>query len=174
MNLAENGRVFWVTGLSGSGKTTLAKHLYALRKKEKSGVVLLDGDALREVFGDSFGYSAEARFKLAMTYAKLCHLLASQGLDVVCATISMFDKCREWNRAHLPNYTEIYLRVPLDVLKKRDQKNLYSRSAKGEIANVLGIDIPFEEPKNPDIIIDNDFSESLSHICEKILLIKGS
>jgi adenylylsulfate kinase-like enzyme len=81
----------------------------------------------------------------------------------------MMDSVRDWNRANIPGYFEIYLRAPLDILVKRDQKNLYSRALKGELSNVVGIDIAAEEPKNPDMLIDNDGSERLEKIADRII-----
>ena len=160
------GKVYWITGLAGAGKTSLGKLFYNRLKKIKKNIIFLDGDALREVFQDSFSYTSEERFKLAMKYARLCHLLSSQGMDVICATISMFEKCREWNRTNIFNYFEIYIRVPLNILKKRDQKKLFSQVEKGNISNVLGMDLPFEEPKKPDLIIENDNKKSLDELCD--------
>ena len=83
-------------------------------------------------------------------------MLSEQGIDVVCATISLFRECQEWNRTHIARYCEIYLRVPMEVLVQRDQKQLYSRALRGEITDVMGVDLPVEEPSRPDIVIDND------------------
>lgn len=166
---SHQGQVYWITGLAGAGKTTIGKCLYHFLKKQKPNVVFLDGDILRAVFGASFSHSPDERFQLAMQYARLCQLLALQGLDVVCATISMFDKCREWNRSNLTHYFEIYLKVPLRELQKRDQKNLYSRALKGEIAHVIGVDLPFEEPKNPDLVIENNGKTTPEALCELII-----
>jgi adenylylsulfate kinase-like enzyme len=83
-------------------------------------------------------------------------MLADQGLDVVCATISMFRECQEWNRANIVNYREIYLRVPMQVLMARDQKQLYSRAARGEMLEVMGVDLTADEPRNPDAVVEND------------------
>jgi len=103
-----------------------------------------------------------------MQYARLCNLLSMQGLDVVCATISMFDKCREWNRSNLKNYFEIYLKVSQNELQKRNQKKLYSQVLKKTIKNVVGVDISFEEPKNPDLIIQNDGKKTAQELCKYI------
>ena len=64
----------------------------------------------------------------------------------------MFDSVRAWNRKNINNYVEIYLKVPIDILIKRDKKHLFSNAIKNEKQNVVGIDIKIEEPKNPDIL----------------------
>lgn len=150
------GTVFWVTGLSGAGKTTLATMLRLRLIENGRPAVLLDGDAMREVMGPELGHSRSERRTLAGRYSRLCLLLSSQGVDVVCATISMFHDCREWNRANLSPYVEVYVRVPHEVLSSRDAKGIYKRSRAGEVKDVVGVDLHAETPRSPDIIIDND------------------
>lgn len=163
-----NGTVYWITGLSGAGKTTIGKLLHNRIKENKKNVVFLDGDVLREIFGNDLGYSIEDRKKSAMRNSKLCKVLSEQDIDVICATISMFDECRNWNRKNINNYREIYVKVPMEVLIKRDQKGIYSGALKGEIKNVMGVDIEFEEPKNPDIVVLNDGSKELDYFIDLI------
>lgn len=166
--MKKNGQVYWITGLSGAGKTTIAKELYNRIKIVKENVIFLDGDILRDVFGNDLGYSLSDRKKSAMRNSKLCKLLSNQGIDVVIATISMFDECREWNRKNIKNYNEIYLKVPIEILVKRNQKQLYSNALDGKEENVLGINLDFEEPKNPNVIINNDGSKSIDEILKKL------
>lgn len=155
MSTLNTGMVYWFTGLAGSGKTTLGKLFFEHLKAQKQGVVFLDGDILRPVFGDDLGHTVEDRHKSAMRNARLCKLLSDQGIDVVCSTISLFHTCQEWNRANIPAYREIFIRVPMDILIRRDQKGLYSRALAGAVQNVVGIDIPAEEPLHPDVVLDN-------------------
>ena len=98
------GIVYWITGPAGAGKTTIGKLLYEKIKETEPNTVFLDGDTLREVFGNDLGYSKEDRRKCAMRYSRLCAMLQSQGMNVICCTISMFDSVREWNRANISNY----------------------------------------------------------------------
>ena len=148
--------VYWITGLSGAGKTTIGQAWYSYLKETMSNVVFLDGDTLRQVFGDDLGYTKEDRKKSAMRNARICKLLSEQGIDVVCCTISMFDEVRQWNRDHINNYKEIYVKVQLETLHKRDQKNLYTKAGLGTEENLAGITWEVEEPKNPDLILYND------------------
>lgn len=150
------GTVYWFTGLSGSGKSTLASLFVGRLRETGRATVLLDGDELRAVLQPEGGHTAAERRVAALRNSRLCRLLAAQGLDVVCATISMFHECHKWNREHLPNYREIYVRVPMAVLEQRDSKGLYARARRAEIADVVGVDIPAEEPLEPDLIIVND------------------
>jgi len=133
-----SGRVIWVTGLSGSGKTTLARALLPGLPQPR---LLLDGDQMREALEPlGRGYGPEERFRLASTYARLCRLTAGQGLNVVCATISMFHEVRDWNRANLPGYFEVYLAASLEECRAGDFKNVYGNQ--NEAPNqVVGLDL---------------------------------
>jgi adenylylsulfate kinase len=144
--------VIWITGLSGAGKTTLAHKVADRLRARGRSVVLLDGDELRAVFGAiaASSHAGGARLELAMSYARLCQVLASQGLTVVIATISMFKDVHAWNRANLPGYFEAYLNVPLDELRRRDSKGIYTRYDAGELKHVAGLDLPVDEPQAPD------------------------
>lgn len=153
-----DGNLYWITGLSGAGKTTIGRLLYDRLKEKFSNVVFLDGDAMRQAFGNDLGYSREERLQCAMRYAGLCRLLTEQGIHVVCCTISMFNKVREWNRSNINNYIEIYIEVPLAVLEERNQKNLYQGLKAGMSKNVVGLDLELELPESPDIVLVNDGS----------------
>jgi len=163
------GKVYWITGLSGAGKTTIGKALYARMKEDYPAVVLLDGDAMREAVGDVFGYTPNDRFKCAMYYSRLCKMIAEQTITVICCTVSMFDDVREWNRKNISDYFEVYIKVNQDTLYKRDQKGLYSGLMNGTSSKVTGMDIPFEEPKNPDMVLENNGDLSVGD-CVNIIL----
>ena len=162
------GHVFWVTGLAGAGKTTISKLLVKTLKEKKLPVIFLDGDTLRAIFGKTQSHSLGDRMNLAMQYARLSQELSSQGFIVVCATISMFHKVRNWNRENIVGYHEIYLKVDKDILIERDQKQLYSRVLRGEINNIMGMDLDFEEPECPDLTICNWGIET-SEVIDRIL-----
>ncbi|OUO41059.1 adenylyl-sulfate kinase [Flavonifractor sp. An306] len=158
-------RVYWLTGLSGAGKTTIGTLLYQKLREEQDNVVFLDGDQLRQVFGDDLGYTPEQRLKSAMRNARLCKLLFDQGLDVVCCTISMFDSVRDWNRTHIPGYCEIYVKASMETLRRRDQKGLYSQGEN----DVAGVHFAIEEPKEPDLILCNDGEKTPEEQAQKIM-----
>ena len=162
----EKGRVYWITGLSGAGKTTIGTALYNKLRETKNNVVILDGDKLRGAYGGAFGYSDEDRRKAALCNAKLCNLLAEQGIDVICCTIGMYDSVRDWSRTNNEKYTEVYLKVSMETLMKRDKKGLYSSRAE----NLVGVTMKMEEPKTPDILVHNDGQERVEDIVERILL----
>ena len=148
------GTTYWITGLSGAGKTTVGKMLYKYLKEKESNVVLLDGDVLRQVY-QSDDYSQAGRIKLAYQHARLCKMLNEQGIDVIICLIAMYQSVRNWNRENIESYREIYLNVSVEELIKRDQKGLYSRALRGEIDNVMGINMKYEAPEMPDLEIMN-------------------
>lgn len=172
------GILYWITGLSGAGKTTLGNMLYQYLKNTKSNVVLIDGDTIRDVFGNDLGYSEEERFRGAMRNARLSRLLTEQGIDVVFCTISMFDEVRSWNRKYIENYMEIFLDVPIDILQKRDKKNLYQNIREGRTSNVVGMDLHLQLPKSPDIRIVNDENigpeETFEILIKQINMVKNT
>jgi adenylylsulfate kinase-like enzyme len=149
--------VLWITGLSGAGKSTLAKEVCKRLRAKGESVVMLDGDELREVFGaaatNAKNHGREGRLALAFQYAHLCRIIAGQGLTVVIATISLFREVHVWNRANLPEYFEVYLKVPVEELRRRDPKGIYRRFDAGELTDVAGLDLPIDEPEASDYIV---------------------
>ena len=148
--------VVWIIGLSGSGKSTLANNVVNRMRQSINNVILLDGDVIRAIFGNDVDYSIDGRRRNAERLSYLSKFLSDQGIHVVAAILSIFPEWRLWNRTNITNYSEVYIRATMQTLIRRDVKNLYTRAVNGEIANVVGVDLPFPEPENPELIIDND------------------
>ena len=159
--MAKNG-VIWLTGLSGAGKTTFASALFQHLKEKHDNVVLLDGDVFRKLFGES-GYSKKERLQTAHKLHALTEFLEENGLIVIVAAIAAFNEIYKLNRETFQNYLEIYIHCDLKELFRRDKNKLYSGALKGEIPNVVGVDIPFEEP-NAHFVLENS---ELGGILEK-------
>jgi glutamine kinase len=170
---ASSGRVFWITGLSGAGKTTLGQELCNRLRAAGRRVTFLDGDALRAVISEDLGHNSDDRRRSAMRNARLCRLLAEQGSDVVCATISLFHEVQGWNRENIPGYREIYLRVPIDELRRRDSKGIYAGAQRGDARDVVGLDVPAEAPKAPDLVLDNYGTLEVATAVDRILAVCG-
>jgi len=168
------GRVFWITGLSGAGKTTLGRELWNRLRATGREAIFLDGDDLRGVIAEDLGHDQDNRRRSAMRNARLCRLLAAQGKDVVCATISMFHEVQRWNRENIPGYREIYLRVPLDELRRRDSKGIYASVQSGQARDVVGIDVPAEAPEAPDLVLDNHGTLDVPTAVDRILAVCAS
>ena len=118
--------VIWIIGLAGAGKTTIAKALYTRLKTEDRATVMLDGDAIREIFAGDLGFTLEDRRRNGWRICQMCKYLDDQGINVVCATLSQFHEQQDWNRENFSQYFEVYLEVDMNVLIRRDQKGLYS------------------------------------------------
>jgi len=166
--------VVWIIGLSGAGKTTLANEVIAHVRSVERKVALIDGDMVREVFGNDLGYTMEDRRTNAWRMCQLGKLLDDQGINVVCAILSLFPENRSWNRKNLKSYYEVFIDTPMQNLVLRDSKSIYSRFNSGEIRDVAGMDIEFLRPNNADLIINNvDSKETLlgfaNTIAEKII-----
>lgn len=149
--MSEKGTVYFFTGLSGAGKTTIGGLFHRRLKARKPNVVLLDGDQTRPVFNETVGYSDEDRERGARRTFRVSRMLADQGIDVVVCSISMYSSVRNWNRENIDNYKEIYIRAERGTLLQRNQKELYTSGK-----NVVGLDLPFDEPQTPDLVVRND------------------
>jgi cytidine diphosphoramidate kinase len=160
--MQKEGRLIWITGLAGSGKTTIAKRL---QERLYGKPIHLDGDNLREILSETTTHDLDGRKRTAKIYAKLCSYLTKQGADVIMSTISLINEIHDYNRKNNSNYYEVLLRVSKEVLSERDKKKLYSEKKDG----VMGVNQEPEYPRNPDLILDNNYPEELDPNVEKIL-----
>lgn len=145
--------VIWITGLSGSGKTTLSTALHQLIKPRAPELFLLDGDAVRELYGHDLDFSEPSRITQITRLRSLAKFVAAQGQIVVVAALYSHPELLAENRRTLEDYFEVYLQAPLELLQARDSKGLYAGSLAGRIPNVVGVDIPWHEPMNPDCVL---------------------
>ena len=152
--------VIWVIGLSGSGKTTLANILHAAFLKNKLSTVLIDGDEVRNIFGNDLGFSMKDRLKNASRIRGICKLLDKNKINVICAILSISEDDRKWCRNNLSHYTEIFIDMSVKEIEKRGVRDLYEKFDKGLLQNVVGKDINFEKPKKSDYIIANNTSKN--------------
>lgn len=151
-NQSINARCYWITGLSASGKSTMANMLTDYLKKRNKPVIKLDGDVLRNIFNVK-AYSLEERYQLGLKFSALCKLIVENNINVVIGVIGLFHKLHSWNKKNIPNYCEIFLSVPMKELIHRDPKGIYKKALKGQLKNVMGMDLKVEFPLKPDIEI---------------------
>jgi adenylylsulfate kinase-like enzyme len=153
---SEAGAVIWLTGLSGAGKTTIAQAVVSAVKPRCPELVLIDGDTVRAVFDADLDYTEPSRHKQITRIRRLAGVLAQQGQVVIVAALYSHPQLLAENRRMLPGYFEVYVKASMSTLGARDSKGLYAGAAAGEVANVVGVDIPWHEPVAADLILSND------------------
>lgn len=164
-SLGQRGCVFWLTGLSGSGKSTLA--VEAERRLHRLGkhAYLLDGDNLRHGLNADLGFSDADRTENIRRAAHLAKLFADAGLIALVSFITPFEAMRQKARAEIgPRYHEVYVRADLETCAARDPKGLYARQIEG----FTGKGSPYEEPQNPDLVLDT-VRETVEESTERLL-----
>lgn len=148
--------VLWLTGLSGSGKTTIARRLEQRLFQKGLQTALLDGDMVRHGLCSDLGFSDYDRKENIRRIAETARLMFENGNMVICTFISPFAADRQFARSLIQEgqFLEVYVKCNLDTIKERDPKGLYAKALSGEIKNFTGISSPYEEPQNPELILD--------------------
>lgn len=162
--------MIYMVGRSGSGKTTLAHALEKkLQKNEKIHLQLIDGDVIRQKFGDIFGYTYEERMKCNQAVRVVVQYLLDNGISVILAQVAAYEEMRRKVREQFAdNYIEVYVKCSYEECARRDVKGYYKKKESGEIQNLNGADDVFEVPQKSDIIIDTEM-ESIDSAVERIL-----
>ncbi len=148
------GMVVWMSGLSGSGKSTIAQE--AERRLMEMGIAsyVLDGDKLRSGICSDLGFSEADRIENNRRAAQIADLFRDSGLVTIVTLISPYEKGRAQARKICRNFMEVYVKADIASCIKRDPKKLYAKALAGDIRNFTGIDSPYEEPKNPNVVLD--------------------
>lgn len=157
-NLGQQGLVLWFTGLSGSGKSTIAIEVEKELIKRGRAVYRLDGDNIRHGLNSDLGFSEEDRNENIRRIAEVAALFKDAGIITLVSFISPYRKMREFAREKIGqnSFIEIYVKANVETCAKRDPKGLYMKAKKGEIEKFTGISSPYEEPENPEIIINTE------------------
>jgi bifunctional enzyme CysN/CysC len=149
------GGIFWFTGLSGSGKSTTAMAVEKALFDKGYYTYVLDGDNIRHGLNADLGFSPEDRQENIRRIGEVAALMADAGLVVITAFISPYQEDRNRARKAAPNhFHEIFVKADLATCEKRDPKGLYKKARAGEIAGFTGIGSPYEEPNNPDMVVN--------------------
>jgi len=161
--------VIWVTGLSAAGKTTLCQAIRDIAKPSLPELVLIDGDVIRATFGHDLTHTESDRVIQVRRVQGLAKALSEQGLYVIVAVLYAHPDLLAWNRVNLPNYFEVYLKVSLEAAMARDPRSLYRRALDGNMNNVVGMDIPWRAPMNPDLVLDVDSPEAPNVLARRVI-----
>jgi len=147
------GCAVWFTGLSGAGKSTVSTLLEQRLRAAGAKVELLDGDTVRTHLSKGLGFNREDRDENIRRIGFVCELLARNGVIAIAAAISPYREIRDSLRARIPNFVEIFMECPVEVLIERDVKGLYKKALAGEIEHFTGISDPYECPASPELVI---------------------
>ena len=150
--MSDSGAVIWFTGVAASGKSTIATEVEQKLRDMGLRVENLDADEVRQAISPNLGFSPEARDENTRRLAWMCKILSRNGVFTLVAAESpmrfMRDRAREWS----PKFVEVWATAPLEVLKERDPKGLYARGERGEISDIAGWHLPYEEPLNAEVV----------------------
>jgi len=161
------GFVLWFTGLPCSGKTTIARKVKSILEEKGIDTELLDGDTIRDYIKNK-DFSKEGRNKHLRYIAVMAKLLEKRGVGVLCSFVSPYRENRDFARSICENFIEVYVKASIEECMRRDVKGMYKLAKEGKIKNFTGIDDPYEEPLNPEIILETD-EETVEESAEKVI-----
>jgi adenylylsulfate kinase len=160
----DKGFVVWLTGLPASGKTTIARELEDELRGKGLRVEVMDGDEVRKGLSRDLGFSKEDREIHAMRVAYVSKLLSRNGVAVIVALISPYRSFRQAIREDIEDFIEVFVRCPVDECAKRDPKGLYAKAFAGEVKDFTGVDDPYEDPDNPELVLDTCAEETAESV----------
>lgn len=168
---AHKSCVIWFTGLSASGKSTIAFELEKRLIQNQIRSYVLDGDNIRHGLNNNLGFSPDDRSENIRRIGEVSKLFVDAGILVVTAFISPYRNDRDMARSlfEQSDFIEVYIKCDITECERRDPKGLYKKARAGEISNFTGISDPYEEPLNPEIIIESDgmtISEATDYIIQ--------
>ena len=159
--------VIWFTGLSRSGKTALAELLASHIRSSGQEVEILDGKLIRDELTGFFGYSKEERLKVSRVLCVMARHLTRHDVTSIVTAITPYQESRDYNRSECTSYIEIYVDCPIDVCMERDESGLYKKAMQGDLKHFIGVDDPYEVPKNHDMRVLTA-TESLEESSRKV------
>jgi len=158
----------WLIGPSASGKSTIAKELYNTIQKEVSKLIIIDGDNIRDLFDNKYGYDATSRSKVTKRYIKLVKWLQNFEISSIVSVISPFEKDRIECKESLIGYKQVYLKCSMEKRLLRDKKNLYKPALEGIKKDVIDVDIPFDQSNINDLVVETD-KDNIDKSTKKII-----
>ena len=164
----QKGFTLWFTGLPCSGKTAVADKVAEALRELGLRVERLDGDIVRQSLTRDLGFSKEDRNENIRRVTFVAKLLTRNGVAVLTSFISPYREIREHARQEIGSFVEVYVKCPVEVCMERDVKGMYEKAIKGEIKEFTGISDPYEEPLNPEILLESD-KETLEESTDKVI-----
>jgi len=162
------GFTLWFTGLPCSGKTAVADKVAEALRERGLKVERLDGDIVRKDLTRDLGFSKEDRNENIRRVTFVAKLLTRNGVAVLTSFISPYRELREHARQEIGNFVEVYVKCPVEVCIERDTKGMYEKAIRGEIKEFTGISDPYEEPMEPEILLESD-KETLDESTNKVI-----
>jgi len=164
----QRGFTAWFTGLPCSGKTTIADGVAEVLRGRGLKVERLDGDIVRKGLTSDLGFSKEDRDENIKRVTYVAKLLTRNDVAVLATFVSPYRERRAKTREEIGDFVEIYTRCPVEICIERDDKGMYKKAIAGEIKDFTGIDDPYEEPEDPELILDTDMM-SVEECVQKVL-----
>lgn len=161
------GVTIWFTGLPSSGKSTIARLLERQLRKAQIKTELLDGDVIRTNLSKGLGFSKEDRDINIKRVGFVCQLLTRNEIAAIVSVVSPYHETRDEVRRMIGNFVEVFVKTSVTECEKRDVKGLYKKAKAGEINGFTGVDDPYEEPKNPEVICETE-KETPEQSLEKV------
>lgn len=149
-----SGFAIWLTGIPSSGKSTIAKGLEARLRELGVDVEVLESDVVRRYLTPRPTYSEEERDAFYSSLVFIGELLVRHGVNVIFDATAHKRAYREEARKRIEKFVEVYVKCPLEEAMRRDVKGLYRRAMTGEVTSLPGLQVPFEEPSSPDVVVD--------------------
>lgn len=162
------GFTLWFTGLSGAGKSTIAERVYQHLQEAGRNVEILDGDVVRTNLSKGLGFSKEDRDTNIRRIGFVSKLLSRNGTVAIVAAISPYREVRDEVREDIGDFVEVFVECSLEELTRRDVKGLYEKAIRGEIKNFTGVSDPYEEPLNPEVVVNSQY-ESVEESVAKVM-----
>jgi len=150
------GFTLWFTGLPCSGKTSISDLVGKELRLQGHCVEYLDGDIIRKGLSRDLGFSREDRDSNVKRVTFVASLLTRNGVATLVSLVSPYRRARDESRAAIRAFIEVYVRCPLDVCEKRDSKGMFQKARTGKLPFFTGVSDPYEEPLNPEIILNTD------------------
>jgi adenylylsulfate kinase len=169
--MGHDGFTLWLTGLPRSGKSTTAGLVAGrMRAAGLDRVELLDGDIVREGLCRDLGFSREDRMENIRRIAFVSKLLTRNGVAVIVAAISPYREDRELAREEIQSFVEVWCKASVEACAARDFKGLYEKAMRGEIDNLTGVNDPYEEPEDADLVLDTE-SETPEQSADRVMAV---